>query len=161
MKNRIQHLELNNEHVQKKVQQMDKKKDFYLEKRLDKLKREAKIEEMKRNESEEIKRKIKANNAFFAQKSKEKTVKELKHDELSQIKQSAKAEKDLLVDLNEKQSEFNQQKNEQKILMMKIDKAAKETRKAEDAREKYAQKKEESKFQLITAQNKNEELRTF
>lgn len=161
MKNRIQHLELNNEHVQKKVEQMDKKKDFYLEKRLDKLKREAKIEEMKRNEEEEIKRKIKANNAFFAQKSKEKTIKELKNDELSQIKQSAKAEKDLLVDLNEKQSEFNQQKNEQKILMMKIDKAAKETRKAEDARTKYAQKKEESKFQLITAQNKNEELRTF
>ena len=86
MKNRIKHLESNNDHIVKKVGQMDKKKDFYLERRKDKLTRENQLQELKRREEEEIKRKMNANNAFFANKTKEKTVKQLKAEDVAKIK---------------------------------------------------------------------------
>lgn len=162
MQNRIKHLEMNNDHIMKKTEYMDRKKEDYLERRKDKLLRDKILDDHRRKEVEEIRRKQKNHNPFFLEgKEKNRTNKELKNTELAKIREESLLEKDLIQNLTAKQFEFNKQKNEQKILMSKIDKIAKATKKAEQGRSKYNKKKEESRNQLIQTQHQNEELRAI
>jgi hypothetical protein len=157
MQNRIRHLAQNNDHIKKKTEYMDQKKDEYLVRRKEKLELERLVEERRLQRQEEIRLKNIENSAFFGPSSKDK--REERNQGIAKIRKDAKLEKNLIGNLTSKQFEFNKQKNEQKILMSKIDRTAKMTRKAELDREKYSQKKEDSRLALIHTQKKNEELR--
>jgi hypothetical protein len=157
MQNRIRHLAQNNDHIKKKTEYMDHKKDEYLVRRKEKLELESMVEERRLQRQEEIRLKNIENSAFFGPSSKDK--REERNQGIEKIRKDAKLEKNLIGNLTSKQFEFNKQKNEQKILMSKIDRTAKMTRKTELDREKYSQKKEDSRLALIQTQKKNEELR--
>lgn len=157
MQNRIRHLAQNNEHIKRKTEYMDEKKNEYLIRRKEKLERERILEEHRIKKQEDVRRRHIENAAFFGPSSKDK--RDDRNQEIQKVRKDVKAEKNLIQNLTSKQYEFNKQKNEQKILMAKIDRTAKMTKKAELGREKYTRKKEESRAALIDTQKKNEELR--
>lgn len=161
MQNRIRHLASNNEHIEKKTSWMEQKRENYLERRREKLKREEILKEQKQQRLEEIRRRNYEHNPFMIDKTKDRTPKTTKVIELARFKSGVQDEKKLLHDLNEKQTKFNHQKNQQKILMVKIDKAAKDAKKIEAERFKKKAAEKESRKMLIQRQNENERLKNM